>query len=103
MLKTIEAIANLKESEGLTIKNYQSITYKTGWQVADYGVECTTVQEAVIAVNKYDGNCGVWYEKGIYYIDHSFRVKTKKEALAIGKAHNQISVLKWSNMSLVYC
>lgn len=103
MLKTIEAIANLKESEGLTIKNYQSITYKSGWQVADYGVECTTVQEAVIAVNKYDGNCGVWYEKGIYYIDHSFRVKTKKEALAIGKAHNQISVLKWSNMSLVYC
>lgn len=103
MLKTIEAIANLKESEGLTIKNYQSITYKTGWQVADYGVECTTVQEAVIAVNKYDGNCGVWYEKGVYYIDHSFRVKTKKEALAIGKAHNQISVLKWSNMSLVYC
>lgn len=103
MLKTIEAIANLKESEGLTIKNYQSITYKTGWQVADYGVECTTVQEAIIAVNKYEGNCGVWYEKGIYYIDHSFRVKTKKEALAIGKAHNQISVLKWSNMSLVYC
>ena len=103
MLKTIEAIANLKESEGLTIKNYKSITYKSGWQVADYGVECTTVQEAVIAVHKYNGNCGVWYEKGVYYIDHSFRVNTKKEALAIGKAHNQISILKWSNMSLVYC
>lgn len=103
MIKTIEAIANLKESEGLTIKNYQSITYKSGWQVADYGVECTTVQEAVIAVNKYNGNCGVWYEKGIYYIDHSFRVKTKKEALAIGREHKQISILKWSTMSLVYC
>lgn len=103
MIKVIEQVANLKDSEGLTIKNYQSITYKSGWQVADYGVECNNVQDAVAAIARYKGNCGVWLEKGIYYIDHSFRVNTKKEALAIGKAHNQISVLKWSNMSLVYC
>ena len=103
MIKTIETIVNLKESEGLTIKNYQSITYKSGWQVADYGVECDNIQDAIMAVAQYKGNCGVWLEKGIYYIDHSFRVHTKKEALAIGRAHNQISILKWSNMSLVYC
>lgn len=103
MIKTIEAIVNLKDSEGLTIKNYQTITYKSGWQVADYGVECNNVQDAIAAVSKYNGTCGVWLEKGIYYIDHSFRVNTKKEALNIGRSHNQISVLKWSNMSLVYC
>ena len=103
MIKTIEQLANLKNTEGMTIKNYQTITYKSGWQVADYGVECDNVQDAAIAIAKYNGNCGVWLENGIYYIDHSFRVNTKKEALAIGRAHNQISILKWSNMSLVYC
>lgn len=103
MIKIMEQVANLKESEGLTIKNYQSITYKSGWQVADYGVECNNVQDALVAIAKYSGNCGVWLENGTYYIDHSFRVNTKKEALKIGKEHNQISILKWSNMSLVYC
>lgn len=98
-----QVLAALTEGEGLTLKKYISVSYKTGWQVADYGVECRTAAEAAQAVESYNGSCGVWYEKGIYYIDHSFRVKTKKEALTIGKAHNQISVLKWSNMSLVYC
>lgn len=103
MIKTIEAIVNLKESEGLTIKNYQSITYKSGWQVADYGVECDNVQDAITAIARYNGNCGVWLEKGIYYIDHSFRVNTKREALEVGRKYNQISVLSWSNMKVVYC
>jgi len=103
MIKVIEQVMNLKESEGLTIKNYQSINYKSGWQVADYGAECYNVQEAIITIAKYKGTCGVWLENGIYYIDHSFRVNTKKEALAIGRANNQISILKWKNKSLVYC
>ena len=99
----LDQIMNLKESDGLTLKNYTSITYKTGWQVADCGVECRTAAEVAQAVHSYKGTCGIWYEKGVWYIDHSFRVKTKREALRIGKEHNQISVLKWSNMSLVYC
>lgn len=93
----------LRNNDGLTLKGYKAITYKTGWQVADYGVECKTIEAAEAAIAEMQGNCGVWYSEGIYYIDHSFRVKTKKEALAIGRAHNQISILKWSNISLVYC
>lgn len=96
-------LANLKENDGLTLKNGKSITYKSGYQVADYGVECKSVDDAVSAIEMMKGNCGVWLNKGIYYIDHSFQVKTKKEALTVGRAHNQISVLKWSDMSLVYC
>lgn len=96
-------VAGLKNNDGLTLKNGKAITYKTGYQVADHGVECKTLDKAVEAVEMMDGNCGVWYSDGVYYIDHSFRVKTKKEALEIGRKHNQISVLKWSDMSLVYC
>ena len=98
-----ELIASLSDGQGATLRSYKAISYKTGYQVADTGVECTTVMQAVAAVASYNGTCGIWYSDGIYYIDHSFRVKTKREALTIGKAHNQISVLKWSDMSLVYC
>ncbi len=98
-----EIIKALKNNEGLTLKNNKSIVYKTGYQVADYGIERKTVKGTLRAIERMEGNCGIWYSEGIYYIDHSFRVKTKKEALRIGKEHNQISVLKWSNMSLVYC
>lgn len=98
-----ELIKSLANNDGLTLKGFKSITYKTGYQVADYGVERKTVKGVINAINRMGGNCGVWYSEGIYYIDHSFRIKTKGEALRIGKAHSQISILKWSNMSLVYC
>lgn len=96
-------IKALKNNDGLTLKANKAITYKTGYQVADYGVERKTLKGAINAIKRMGGNCGVWYSEGIYYIDHSFRVKTKKEALKIGKEYNQISILKWSDMSLIYC
>ena len=98
-----ELIKALKDNDGLTLKQGKSIVYKTGYQVADYGVERKTVKGVLNAIKRMNGNCGVWYSEGIYYIDHSFRIKTKAEALRIGKEHSQISILKWSNMSLIYC
>lgn len=99
----IEMMQNLREDDGMTLKNYKSVTYKTGYQVALNGLECQTAEKAVEAVNQFHGSCGVWYSKGIYYIDYSIRVDTKAAALAIGRHCNQISILKWSNFSLVYC
>ncbi len=99
----ITMLAALNDNDGLTLRKGKSIQYKTGYQVADYGESCTTLKRAAELVLQMHGSCGIWLEKGIYYIDHSFRVKTKREALAIGRAHNQISILKWSDMSLVYC
>ena len=93
----------LKNNDGLTLKDGKAITYKTGYQVADYGVECKTLEEAEKAIAEMNGTCGIWFSDGIYYVDHSFRVNTKKEALKIGRENNQISILKWSDMSLVYC
>lgn len=99
----IRTIRKLKENDGLTLKKGQVITYKSGWQVATEGIECTTAREAMQAVKAYNGTCGVWYSEGIYYIDKSKRVNTKREAMTIGQTHNQISVLNWRNMSLAYC
>ena len=99
----IRSILKLAENDGLTLKAGKPITYKTGWQVATEGIETTSAREAINAVKAYGGNCGVWYSGGIYYIDKSKRVNTKREALSIGRQHNQISVLGWHNMSLAYC
>lgn len=99
----IRSIQKLRDNDGLTLKKGKPIRYKSGWQVAVSGVECHTAREAINAVKAYDGNCGIWFSNSIYYIDQSYRVSTKHEALAIGREHNQISILKWSNMSLAYC
>ena len=99
-IRTLRKITN---NGGLTLKAGKPITYKSGWQVATEGVETTDIHEAMKMIKAFGGNCGVWLENGVYYIDKSKRVNTKREAMEIGRACNQISVLKWSNMSLAYC
>ena len=99
-IRTLKKLAN---NDGLTLKNGKLITYKTGYQVATEGLETADIQEAMQMIRNYNGNCGVWYSEGIYYIDKSHRVSTKREALEIGRRCNQISVLKWATMGLVYC
>lgn len=99
----IRTIRKLNNNDGITLKSGKVIEYKTGWQVAIYGVEVKTAREAIEAVKAYGGNCGVWFADGIYYIDKSFRVDTKKEALKIGREHNQISIFGWTRKNLAYC
>lgn len=99
----IRTLRKVQENGGLTLRNGKVITYKSGWQVATEGIETTDIQEAMQAIRDYGGNCGVWLENGIYYIDKSKRVATKHEAMEIGRACNQISVLCWRTMGLAYC
>ena len=99
----IRSIRKLQNNDGLTLKGGRAINYKSGWQVAIEGIETANINEVIPAVKKYNGNCGIWFANGIYYIDKSFRVDTKKEAIAIGRAHNQISIFGWKRSNLAYC
>jgi hypothetical protein len=99
----ITRLTSLKNNDGLTLKNGEIITYKSGWQVATEGMQTTSPKVAMVMIKLYKGNCGIWFSDGIYYIDKSHRVSTKREAMEIGRACNQISVLNWKNMSLAYC
>lgn len=99
----IRSILKLTDNDGMTLKGGKRITYKTGYQVATEGIETADPRVAINAVKAYGGNCGIWFSNGIYYIDRSHRVNTKREALAIGRVCNQISVLRWRDMGLVYC
>ena len=102
-MTNIRSILKLTNNDGMTLKGGKRITYKSGYQVATEGIETTSAREAINAVKAYGGNCGIWFSEGIYYIDLSHRVSTKREALEIGRACNQISVLRWKDMGLVYC
>ena len=99
----IRTLRKLTNNDGLTLKAGKIITYKSGWQVATEGQETADIQEAMKMVRQYNGNCGIWYSEGIYYIDKSHRVNTKREAMQIGRECNQISVLCWRTMGLAYC
>ena len=99
----IRTIKGLKENDGLTLKKGNRIEYKTGYQVATEGIETKDPREAINAVKGYEGNCGIWFSEGIYYIDKSHRTNTKKEAMETGRACNQISILRWKDKGLVYC
>jgi hypothetical protein len=99
-IRTLKKITN---NGGLTLKNGKPIVYKSGWQVATEGIETEDMVIAMKAIKAYGCNCGIWFSNGVWYIDKSKRVSTKREALTIGRACNQISILKWANMSLAYC
>lgn len=95
-------IEHLSENDGVTYVDGKEVTYKTGYQVATNGVECKTPEDAIEACRAYNGNAGVWFSGGVYYVDHSHHIKTKKKAVRIGKACKQISILRWNDMSLIY-
>lgn len=99
----VRTIRKLQNDDGLTLKAGKIIQYKSGWQVADYGKEATTPEAAIKLVREMGGNCGIWFADGIYYIDHSFRVSTKTEAITIGRTFKQISVWGWKTKKLAYC
>ena len=99
-IRTLKKITN---NGGLTLKDGRPIIYKSGWQVATEGMETTDIKEAMQMIKAYGGNCGVWFSEGVWYIDKSHRVNTKREALEIGRACNQISILRWRDMGLAYC
>jgi hypothetical protein len=99
----IRTLRKLGNNDGLTLKNGNPIHYRSGWQVATEGVETTDINKVMALIKAYNGNCGIWFFNGVYYIDKSHRVNTKKEAMQIGRACNQISVLKWSTMTCVNC
>lgn len=97
----IRTIRRLADNDGLTLKHGKRVTYRTGWQVATTGIECRTAAECMAAVKYFGGDCGVWFFGGVYYVDKSHRVNTKREAMEIGKACAQLTVLRWRDMAVV--
>lgn len=94
----VRTIRNIKNSEGLTLRNGKIVEYKTGWQVGITGITCKTPEEVSALLHHglgRHGNIGIWFNDGIYYIDISKRFTTKKKALTVGQATNQQTIYGW--------
>jgi hypothetical protein len=98
----VRTIRHIPEGGGLTLRHGKPISYSYGWQVGIHGVECHTPEEVskVIHSGEFRESCGIWYENGIYYVDHCVHVTTKKEAIALGRQHGQLSVYSWERKKM---
>ena len=105
----IRTVRNIKNNEGLTLRNGKIVEYKTGWQVGITGIEVKTAEEVSRILHSEmgrKGNIGIWLSEGIYYIDISKRITTKQDALKVGKIMNQQSIYGWRSRKtgqLVWC
>ena len=94
----VRTIRKIEDNGGLTLRNGKIVEYKTGWQVGIYGYEVKTPEEVSAMLHTpmgRKGNIGIWYSGGIYYIDVSVRITTKKDAIALGQLRNQQSIYGW--------
>lgn len=105
----VRTIRNLAENDGLTLRNGKMVVYKTGWQVGITGIECHTPEEVTAILHSpmgRKGNIGIWLSEGIYYVDISKRITTKKNALMVAGTTNQLSIYGWrprKRGQLVWC
>ena len=91
----VRTIRNITENQGLTLRNGKIVEYKTGWQVGITGITCKTPEEVSDLLHHgigRNGNIGIWYSGGIYYIDVSRRITTKQDALKVGKNMNKKNI-----------
>lgn len=99
----IRTLRKIENNGGLTLKKGKIIEYKTGYQVATEGVTTSDITKVRALIIAFDGNCGLWLEDGVWYIDRCHRISTKREALKVGRECKQISIFKWADKSLIYC
>ena len=98
----VNLLKSLKNNDGATLKNGETVSYPDGYQVADYGKETKSAEEAAHIVEEMGGDAGLWYSDGVFYVDHSIKIDDLEAAIEYGKANNQQSILKWDDMSLIW-
>lgn len=98
----VSLLKSLKNNDGATLKNGESITYPNGYQVADYGKETKSAKEAAKFVEEMNGDAGLWYSDGVFYVDHSIKMDDLENAVEFGKQHNQQSIFNWKNGELIW-
>lgn len=55
----VNLLSALKDNDGATLKNGECVTYSNGYQVADYGKETKSAEEAAQFVEEMNGDAGL--------------------------------------------
>ena len=107
---TKATINSIIRNGGATINNRgERVVLKSGYQVSKCDLliipveELTkfTVKELLTKLAARGEYLGLWIDNGFVYVDISCRVATKRDAMAMGKELNQISILRWEDMNCI--
>ena len=97
LIKELQRIK--KENSGLTLKDYKSIHYETGFQYSktENGSTntCVSVGMACAMVQSFNGTCGIWYDNGLFYIETSYHTEDLHEAYIMARKYHQKSIYAW--------
>lgn len=85
----VSLLSALKDNDGATLKSGECVSYPNGYQVADYGKQTKSAEEAAKFVEEMNGDAGLWYSNGVFYVDHSIKIDISKPPL--NTARNIIS------------
>jgi hypothetical protein len=104
-------LKDVKANKGATLnKQGESLNYNNGYQVSVKDLEIIPAyrltKKHLLDMLKnlpVGANLGVWIDNGKAYIDHSVKFNNKRQALAYGKAHNQISIWNWKASEAIAC
>lgn len=99
----IRTLRKIGEGGGLTLRRGTPVAYKSGYQVATEGTTTSNIGEVRRLIKNFNGDCGLWLSQGIWYVDKSHREPTLKAALACGREHDQQTILRWRDLSLINC
>ena len=99
---TLKDLTELKDNDGMTLENGDKVFYKRGYQVATDGIETRSPIVAMHYIKKYEGTCGVWVSEGVFYIDRSFYISNKREAIRMGIENNQQAIYDWKTGECIH-
>ena len=96
-----------KENSGATLSNYKKIKYPFGYQ---YSITENTEENATANIYKaYEmiqalkGNCGIWYDGGLFYVEESYRAESFNDAMRLACEHNQKTIYDWRHDRYIEC
>lgn len=104
-------LKNIKKKGGITLC-YNGIEHKSysGYQVSKQDLFITPVYKLRMrdiknALNRLAATeyLGIWIENGKAYVDISETIRTKREAIKVGKQRKQISIYGWKQQTCYYC
>ena len=104
-------LKDIKANNGATLnKQGESLNYANGYQVSVKDLEIIPAYRltkkhllATLKTLPVGANLGVWIDNNKAYIDYSVKFNNKRQALAYGKAHNQISIWSWKASEAIAC
>ena len=104
-------LKDIKANNGATLnKQGEPLAYTKGYQVSVKDLEIIpayrlTKKHLIEMLNTLPvgANLGIWIDNNKAYIDYSVKFNNKRQALAYGKAHKQISIWSWKASETIAC